>query len=394
MTGESDSAAPSGVRKFVLCGSVRAYRSVVGSGSEYENSQNLENKPLGKLFITHTHPSHSKASLFIQFPTDFIGTRLLDIEQLDSDNFIIQLPDSFTLKPIMQLNADELAKSQKPEPSLELNAHLYLRCDSCKKRSLYKLKELTNTIHCANCNKDLTIYHWTGRCGPDNTFKISDITDAYIKRYLFTKGFIQRKVNLYVKDALGVMCYVDFRGKKIPNFYAFGDKGGLANDKLPDILKCARKEIVPYLERPTSADLGSKYARQEQIAKTNSAPDPLEMQATIDELTQKGVNVLAHLKELNEKFIPNTTTYSIEYKELNNNDSIIKPKCPECGSEQISVVENSMGKAERCSVCNYLKIIGGDENEYKRNECGTETAQKIDDNRDEKRKGSVDESFF
>ncbi|MCK5616414.1 hypothetical protein KAR91_81885, partial [Candidatus Pacearchaeota archaeon] len=263
---------------------------------------------------------------------------------------------------------------------------LYLRCSSCQKRSLYILTTLSDTLPCTNCKKPLTIYHWTGRVGKLNTFSITDLTSLFTTKYLKTHGFIMRKVNLWVKDILGTMCYVDFRGKKLPSFYAFSEKGAVEYSKLPDELKLMRKELLPYLDRPTTSDITKRHSRQDQISLTHAAPDPLELQSIIDELKTKGVDVLSHLKELNKLTVSQTEIT----KELNNTDDINKPKCPSCGSSNFSIVTNKLGGAERCADCDYLKITGGDEDERQ----GTGTSQKADDNKVEKRPGNLDDSFF
>lgn len=384
---EGDSSR--GPRKFVLCGGVGSNRSVVGQPREYAKSQTQKNTPLendslrsptplGSLLLRHTNPSHSRASLYLDSGST-LATHLLSIEILSNQEIVLELAHPLELKPIVPLTPESL-KSSTPEPNEIIN--LYLRCDSCHSRHPYTLQKLDSTTPCKNCGKTLNVYHWTGRCGKPNTTSIIDITSEFTRKYLTTAGFIMRKFNLWVHDARGIMCYVDFRGRQIPSIYAFSDGGGVSHDKLPSKLIKVRRELIPYLERPTSADISQRCSRQTQVLSTTLAPDPLELQATINELTEKGVNVLEILSNLNKNYIIES-----ESKDLNNENDINKPKCPSCSSPNFSIVKNQMGTAERCVDCDYLKITG-DEIDDERRGSGTKRGS------DKTRTQGTDDSFF
>ena len=394
-----DSSSDDLVTKFVLCGSLGRISSVVGTQRAYEKTPIQPDKPLGKLFLVPSNPTHSKALLFSGLPTDIVSTQLLSIEQLDHDNFLITIPPTHSLSPFTvtagnkhsqaQNSPSEGKSSSLKGQNIPAVTQLYFRCPECKNRSLNTIPKLTSTNECTTCKKELNIYHWTGRLGPLNTTPIPDITAEFTRKYLVTNGFIQRKINLWVRETNGTMCYIDFRGKKIPTFYAFDDDGAVDRKRLPVVLVQSRRELIPYLDRPRASEISGRRSRQSNITTASQASDPLELQSIIDELTSKGIDVLEFLKNYDERFNHPLLVYKVDTKELNIEHHIIKAKCPECGSQNFSIVENSMGKAERCMDCKYLKLLGEDDI-AKDNGRGSSTGNS--DN--EKQPPSADESFF
>ena len=235
-----------------------------------------------------------------------------------------------------------------------------------------------NTNHaCENCKKELKLQHWTGRY-KDLGLPLHEITRAFCNKWLKSDGWLERYTGLFVKEVHGTICYVDFRGKTMPTLYAYDKNGKVEWDKFPLELKKVRKELLPYIERPTAKEIVTRRSRPDQIASVQYVDDPEELQALIDILTEKGIDVLEVLRNLDKS------------ESINNESDINIPKCPLCKSTNFSRVKNDEGFAERCHDCGYSEVILGGDMDAQESGRGNGSPR----NRDEKRPQNVDSAFF
>lgn len=384
----SDSGDERGVsdlpRRLVLCGCVGQFSRVVSTRGAYEKLEKPENLPLSTLVARHSNPTHTQLVIhLLKNPSDLIGHHLMTLTTIDHNVALLEISTDFSITDHDEYS--QIPITEKPSSPL---ISIYLRCPSCKIRKLATLKSLDETIRCTNCNHNLNIGDWTGRTGPKHIYPIIDITKQFAIKWLRVNGWLERKTNLWVsEDKNGTVSYVDFRGHAIPRLYAYDQNGPV--EKLTTSLVKARKDLLPYFERPTAQEVSSKKSKQDAILKLRHIKDPLDeefitMAHTVVEGMASSETIIEAIKILSGA-LPNfdDVLKTMTPKELNKEEDINIPKCPKCGSKDFSSVVSAIGRADRCLSCGHIEVITNAEN-----------GRGTDRSRVDEPKENIDKAFF